>query len=389
MTKTKTRGPRDWFRIEAKADGESSADVYIYDEIGESWWGGGIGPKALVDEISALDVDTLTVHINSPGGSAWDGVTIMNALRSHRAHVDVIVDGLAASAASVIAMSGDTITMNRGSQMMIHDASGGAYGNAEFLEETAAILHKLSNSYADIYAARAGGTREQWRAIMQAETWYTAEEAVDAGLADKWDGTEEDDLEATSAFDLSRFRFKGRAHAPTPVFAATTAVEKNPASTESGKPNTKEVTMSDAFLAGVRERLGLTDAEASEEAVMTALEEALTAPAPTKVLPEGAIVVDETAYAQLQDDAAAGRKAMDTIDAQRRDSIIADALKSGRITAESKDKWRAQLDNDEEGITAIIASMPKNTVPVEEIGHSDSLTSADDALYAKYSGEEA
>ena len=381
--------PRDWFRIEAKAaDDTKTADVYIYDEIGESWWGG-ISPKSFVDQIAGLDVDQMTVHVNSPGGAAWDGITIMNALRSHKAKVDVIVDGLAASAASAIAMAGDTITMNRGAQMMIHDASGGAYGNAQFMEETAGILHKLSDSYADIYAAKTGGTREEWREAMKAESWYTAEEAVQAGLADEWDQTTEPDADAHArTFDMSAYKYPGRDHAPTPRLVAV--VPKSPASTESGNPNTKEeVTMSDAFMAGVCERLGLTDAEATEEAVMTALEDALTKPADKPTVPEGAIVVDETAYKALQDDAAAGRKAMDAIDKSRRDAIIAEALKTGRITAESKDKWRAQLDKDEDGIAAIIQSMPENKVPVVEIGHADTITTADDALYGTVYGDKS
>lgn len=121
--------------------------------------------------------------------------------------------------------------------------------------------------------------------------------------------------------------------------------------------------------------------------MFAALDEVTTKAKAGTVVPEGALVVDKAAYAKLQDDATAGRKAMESIDATRRDGIIADALKTGRITAESKDKWRAQLDNDEEGIAAIIASMPANTVPVEEIGHADNLTSADDALYGNVYGQ--
>lgn len=382
------KGPRPWFRVEAKASDASTAQVYIYDEIGESRWGGGLAPKTLIDEITALDVDDLTVHINSPGGSAWDGIAIMNALRAHKARVHVVVDGLAASAASIVAMAGDTVTMDRGSQMMVHDASGGAWGPAETMEETAGILHKLSNSYADVYAKRAGGTREQWREAMQAETWYTAEEAVEAGLADKWDGTPAEDVEPTSAFDLSRFKYKGRAHAPDPFLAASAAVEQSPVSSEPGNTEEKEESpMSDTFKAGVRERLGITDAEASEEAVLAALDGALVKIDAAARVPDGAMVVDATAYKQLQADAAAGRQAMDQIDAARRDQIIADALASGRITAASRDQWRTQLDADEKGISALLAGMPANTVPVAEIGHSGKALDADEALYAKYMGE--
>ena len=148
------------------------------------------GAHGLGRIVAELDVDLIHLYVNSPGGSAWDGVAIMNALRRHRARVEVTVDWLAASAASLICMAGDHITMNASAQMMIHDASGLAWGNAQTMHDTAALLDKLSDSYADAYAKRAGGPRARWRDVMRLETWYTAEEAVLAGLADEWDGSE-------------------------------------------------------------------------------------------------------------------------------------------------------------------------------------------------------
>lgn len=377
------KDPRPWFRVEAKAeleDAPTSADVYIYDEIGESWWGG-IAPKALIDEITALDVDDLNVYINSPGGAAWDGIAIMNALRRHKAKVHVTVDALAASAASMIAMAGDRITMNRGGQLMIHDASGGVYGNAKFLEETAEILHKLSNSYADTYAARAGGSRESWRALMEAETWYTAEEAVEAGLADDWVDAPSD---ATAEFDLSRFKFRGRASAPAPAARADLSAIRSSETSPAAPVGNTSKGYAMAFLDEMAALLGAS--EATEDAIRAAAEEVVTRPEATAV-PEGAIVVDRGAYEALQGDATAGRQAMDAINAQRRDGIVAAALTEGRIAASAKDSWRAQLDKDEEGISKLLASFPKNTVPVAEIGHSDQLTSSEDALYEAWTGE--
>lgn len=188
----------DWCRIEALAGSasETEADVYIFDEIG--YWG--TTARDFAAAVADLDVDKMNLHINSPGGDAWDGVAIANVLRRHRARVEVTVDGLAASAASLIAMAGDHITMAASSMMMIHDASGFAWGNAETMNEAAALLDKLSDSYADAYAKRGGGTREQWRETMRAETWYTAEEAVLAGLADEWD-------ESLPAVAHSAFRY--------------------------------------------------------------------------------------------------------------------------------------------------------------------------------------
>ena len=395
---TATHAPRPWFRVDALATDENASDeaeahVYIYDEIGESWWGG-LSPRALVDEITALDVSTLTVHVNSPGGAAWDGLTIMNALRSHQAEVHVIVDGLAASAASVIAMAGDRITMNRGATMMIHDASGGAWGNAQTLEETAEILHKLSDSYADVYAARAGGDRAQWRAAMQAETWYTAEEAVAAGLADDWDGSATDaasGADPAAAFDLSRFRFQGRAHAPTP---RTVAAQILPSSTEPGDPHRKDEAMSYGDLqAGLRARLGVTDAAATDEVLLAAVDEVLaeqasTDAAPAASIPAGTQLIDSDVLAALQRDAAAGREAHESQITARRDGIIATALREGRITAASAPSFRAMLDADEEAATKTIQSLAANTVPVAEVGHSAGDANADDALYALAFGDD-
>lgn len=375
--------PKPWFRIEAKAqakDAPVTADVYIYDEIGESWWGG-IAPKAFIDEINALDVDDLNVYINSPGGAAWDGIAIMNALRRHKANVHVTVDALAASAASMIAMAGDRITMNRGAELMIHDASGFAMGNAQTMEETAAILHKLSDSYADTYAERAGGSREHWRALMQAETWYTAEEAVEAGLADDWVDAKTD----AASFDLSQFKHRGRASAPAPFVHAQASADR-PNETLPAEPvGTIEKGRTMAFLDEIKARLGMS--EATEEEIMTAVEDLATRPEAT--LPEGVQAIDASVLEQLQADAAAGREALAAQASERRERVVRAAMTEGRITASSADTWRAQLEKDEQGTAALLDLLPKNTVPVQEIGHTDETMTAEDALYGNLFGIEA
>jgi ATP-dependent protease ClpP protease subunit len=203
---------RDWFRLEA-AGGADTTHVYIYDVIG-GWFG--VYASELIDQIKAVKTPTITVHINSPGGDAFDSVAIYNALLAHPANIDVQVDALAASGASIIAQAGDTVTMNRGSMMMIHDAIAGTYGNASDMRVTADILDKLSNSIASIYAARTGDTEQVWRDVMIAEAWYTAQEAVDAGLADKV-GAQEASDNPSNLFDLSPFNYAGRAAAPSPA----------------------------------------------------------------------------------------------------------------------------------------------------------------------------
>ncbi|MGV9779791.1 head maturation protease, ClpP-related, partial [Streptosporangium sp. NPDC003464] len=167
----------------------------------------------------------MTLRVNSPGGDVFDGIAIMNTLRSHPARVTTHVDSLAASIASVIAMAGDRIVMQPHSQMMIHDAAGMCIGNATDMHEMAAMLDRQSDNIAAVYAERAGGTVADWRERMRAETWLSAEEAVAAGLADEVAprrDTDKDKAPVENAWDLSIFRYAGREHAPAPVASAAT-----------------------------------------------------------------------------------------------------------------------------------------------------------------------
>jgi ATP-dependent protease ClpP protease subunit len=207
--------PGDWFRIENKKsdDDEDVTKVYIYDEIG--FWG--TTAADFVKQLLAIDTAEIELHLNSPGGNVFDGIAIYNGLKMHAAKVTVIVDALAASAASFIAQAGDEVVMTRNATMMIHDASGMAFGNADEMRELADVLDKLSNNIADIYAYNAGGTVPEWRALMKEEVWYSAQEAVDAGLAssmlDAEDATAE---QAKNKWDLSIFNHTGREQAPSP-----------------------------------------------------------------------------------------------------------------------------------------------------------------------------
>lgn len=173
------------FRVRAVAsDGTDmrAGEVFIYDEIGMC----GVTAQGFADALNGLGpVDRLTVRINSPGGDVFDGTAIYNTLARYPAFVDVQVDGLAASAASFIAMAGDRVTMHHGTQMMVHDASGVVIGNAADMREHADLLDRISDAIADIYAARTGGEVDEWRAVMRAEQWYSADEAVTVGLADE------------------------------------------------------------------------------------------------------------------------------------------------------------------------------------------------------------
>lgn len=168
-------------RISAQA-GVTRVDVY--DDVGGDFFGEGVTAKAFAGELAGVR-GALDVHVNSPGGNVWDGIAIASALRTHNGPVTVVVDGIAASIASVIVQAGAERVMMPGSMMMIHEASTYGGGNAAELRKTAQTLDDVSANLAEQYAARAGGTAESWRAAMQEETWYTAEQAVEAGLADR------------------------------------------------------------------------------------------------------------------------------------------------------------------------------------------------------------
>jgi ATP-dependent Clp protease protease subunit len=173
------------FRVQLK--GSTAAEIYIYSDIGESWWGDGVTAKKIADELKALggDVTEITVHINSYGGDVFDGLAIYRQLVDHKAKVTTHVDGIAASAASVVAMAGDTIHVANGGQIMIHDAWTIGMGNAEELRATADRVDMTSQELAKLYAARTKRTETEVRDWMRAETWMTAQEAVDRGFADK------------------------------------------------------------------------------------------------------------------------------------------------------------------------------------------------------------
>lgn len=212
---------KDWFRIENATAAEAS--VYIYDEIG--FWG--TSAQGFIDQLNSITASRLNIHINSPGGEVFDGVAIHSALMATDAHVTVFIDGLAASAASFIAMAGDRIVMARHATMMIHDASGLCWGNPADMAAMGSLLAKLSDNIADMYSLQAGGTVGEWRARMQAETWYTGQEALAAGLvdeiteADAKDAPEDkSDPAPVSRLSLAAFNYLGRAEAPDPILPA-------------------------------------------------------------------------------------------------------------------------------------------------------------------------
>lgn len=173
-------GRGDWYRIADAADSDR-AEVFIYDAISE--WG--VSADQFVRDLRAITSKHIDLHLNSPGGLVFDGIAIYSALRNHPATVTSYVDGIAASAASFVAMAGDERVVEKPAKMMIHDANGLVLGNAADMREMASLLDELSDTIAGIYADRSGKPVAHWREAMRAETWYGAAQAVSAGLADR------------------------------------------------------------------------------------------------------------------------------------------------------------------------------------------------------------
>lgn len=175
-----------WYDIKARA-GKNSAEVFIYGDIGESWFGESVTAADFVKEIAALDVDALTVRINSYGGSVTDGLAIYNALKRHKAGVTVSIDGIAASIASLIAMAGDTVEMAENASLMIHAPWGGVMGNAQVMREYADVLDKMALAMAGAYVAKSGLDESEVMNLLTdgRDHWYSAAEALEIGFVDQ------------------------------------------------------------------------------------------------------------------------------------------------------------------------------------------------------------
>ena len=220
--RAQVRSDRAWYQFRNVAADE--AELFLYDEIG-AW---GTLAEDFIAELKQVTAPKLRVRISSPGGSVFEGVALANALRAHPGEVTVQIDGIAASIASVIAMAGDRVVIQPQAMIMVHEAAGGCLGNAKDMQDMADLLDKISNNIAGAYAAKAGGDVAEWRQVMVKETWYTAEEAVDAGLADEMVQPKKkpapDDEPEMRTFDLTAYGYHGprQPEAPKPGPPAAT-----------------------------------------------------------------------------------------------------------------------------------------------------------------------
>jgi ATP-dependent Clp protease, protease subunit len=192
-----------------------NGELVLYGFVGENYWGDGFTARDVVDALMEHGRDEpITVRINSGGGYVDDGIAIFNALTAHKGVVTVIVDSMAASSASIIAMAGDERVMRTGAMMMIHDPSGGVWGTASDMEKYAKVMEKHADNLASIYAEVTGGDAADIREDMKTELWMTADEAVDRGFATALDTKK---AKAAAAHDYSVY-----AHAPERLVALST-----------------------------------------------------------------------------------------------------------------------------------------------------------------------
>jgi ATP-dependent Clp endopeptidase proteolytic subunit ClpP len=216
----KKRDGAKWFDIKnATAD---SADIYLYDEIGGYF--SGTDAASVIEQIRNLNVKTLNVRINSPGGSVFDGMAIYNALARHSAEVITHIDGIAASIASVIALAGKRVLIAENAMMMIHDPSALVWGDAAELRKQADVLDQIKETIITTYVTRTGLPRDDVAEMMSEETWFTADEAVEKKFADE----SVSGVKAAACFDLTHFGY-AKADAITVALKASAAPAFNPA----------------------------------------------------------------------------------------------------------------------------------------------------------------
>ena len=173
---------------EVKAKANKTGELLLYGDIANGeMWGGEITPKTIDAELKALgEIDTLNVYVNSGGGSVWAGQAIYNIIKRHGAKVkNAYVDGLAASVASLIPMACDKVFMPINAMMMIHNPSGVARGFASDFRKAADMLDKVKDVITEVYVAKSGQEAGKLGALMDAETWLSAKEAIALGLADE------------------------------------------------------------------------------------------------------------------------------------------------------------------------------------------------------------
>ena len=347
---------KTWFDIKAAAGGEKQTEVMIFDEIG--LWG--VTAKDFATALKEIPEDhAITVRINSPGGSVFDGYAIFNALKARSAQITTKIEGLAASMASVIALAGSKVTAAANSIVMIHNPWSGVSGDSDDLRKMADLLDKLTGQLVGIYAAKTGLPEADVRAAMDAETWFTGAEAKEWGLVD--DLT--DEIQAVASFDVSRFRNAPKALAEKPA----------PIAAEPQQP--------DAIATITAER---DELKAKLETVETQAAHSAEQIAALKVESDqraSAIDAEKAAHALTKAQLDESRAEL-----LRRDAEIAvgSAIASGRLAETARADFVSRYVKNADDTKAILAALPvaRGNAPVPPESKEENVTDA--AILAEY-----
>ena len=318
----------NWFKIQAKA-GSDTADILLFDEIG----GWGITAQNFIDQVQATGAKKLTVRINSPGGSVFHGLAIYNFL-ARFPDVTTVVEGVAASMASVILLAGKKRRMAENSFVMVHAPSGEAYGTAEDLRNAADLLDKLGGSISALYQKLTGATEKTVNEWMSGDTWFDSRQALAAGFVSEVT----DPVKAVASLRPS-FR-----NVPVALSATTNTPQKN-------RMNKLMEALAKAGL--------ITAADVAEDAAVTQVVANLAKLSKER---DEAVTAKTTAETAL----ATSRKANAT-------ALVDAAITDGRIEATAKDEWIAKLSAID-GAEKLLGSIKKPVVGHAPIGagnHND------------------
>lgn len=344
---------KTWFDIKAAAGGEKQTEVMIFDEIG--LWG--ITAKDFATALKEIPEDhAITVRINSPGGSVFDGYAIFNALKARSAQITTKIEGLAASMASVIALAGSKVTAAANSIVMIHNPWSGVSGDSDDLRKMADLLDKLTGQLVGIYAAKTGLPEADVRAAMDAETWFTGAEAKEWGLVDEVT----DEIQVAASFDTSRFRNAPKSLAPAAKAEPQDAAQLSAITAERDELKAKLETV-ETQAAHSAEQIAALKVESDQRA--SALDAEQAAHAITK--------------AQLDESRA---------ELLRRDAEIAvgSAIASGRLAETARADFVSRYVKNADDTKAILAALPvaRGNAPVPPESKDESASDA--AIYSEY-----
>lgn len=342
---------RKWYEIKNECD--SAADVFIFDSIGKDPWSdAGIEAKAFIDELAKIPLNKpINLRINCPGGSVWDGIPIHNAI-SQRGNVTTSIEGVALSTGSWIGLKASKVRMASNSLMMIHKSSSMFYGNSKDAEQMKERLEKHDKIIAGMYCDKCKEDEEEMLELMDKETWFTAQEALDMGLIDEITPA----ITINNNFDLSGFK----------------RVPESLAQAQKGTPNNntpkERKTMDKAKVIALLKSRGIAVSDdASEEILLGHLAKLGIDPTNSELK----ITQDNAEASKLIQQIHAEReelkKQVENIKRERISNRIEQFINEARITVDQKDKWiKASMENEE--VLDMLSKLPQNLPGLPPVG---------------------